>query len=227
MAVTRHAALAASTAVGLAVASMLLAGPAAAKSTTPISGWCTTGPITYSVDTTGLSKSKAASAVRTINKVMRSYSRDTGLTFTYAGKLRTINRLFSQPRTIKPLERNIAFAFLPRLSMPSAGAAGVSTDSGPESQRVFEFGYVTLAANLPGTSAITDVTIHEVGHVMGFEHTADRSSVMHPTVYPGSRLSPREVKAMKAALSVCPSGTATNSPVAEDFTVSNGTVDSL
>lgn len=188
-----------------AVAGGLIAAPAHAAPPTYLDTWCTDGTLTYNINTRGLSAAKARSAVATIKSVMRDYAKITGVTLRYVGK---------NPPTPADLAGHIAdnieFTFPPRSSMPTAGLGGGHyqyTDSGVQR---FTGGDVQIASYLPGSSGMRDLTIHEVGHVFGLDHSQHRSSVMYPIVRPGARLTAKERRAVKKMATICPVEPATD-----------------
>lgn len=195
--------LATAAAATLLAAGAVTAPAQAAPIPTYMDSWCVTGPITYTVSTRGLSSSKARSAVATIKKVMRQYQAITGVRMKYAGK-KPPKPLAPNSTYPTPEDSNITFSFAPRNSMATAGRGGGHYRYTSTGQRRFTGGDVRLATYLPGSSTMLDLTIHEVGHVMGLDHSANRSSVMYPIVHPGARLSARERKTLQKMIVDCP-----------------------
>ena len=176
------------------------------------SGWgtCAT-PISWSVDTAGLSAADAAAQIANIDWALGQWSQVSGLTFQYAGteQLTYNEAAFTLTPAGGVQQRHIYLAFVPaaqssRLNADTVGMASPSqvwptTKEITTGTAVFSSDYVATSS----AKADRALYLHELGHVLGLAHAQSSANIMYPVVTTGTTLGSGDVAGVRSMTKPC------------------------
>jgi hypothetical protein len=181
------------------------------------SGWSTCpGPVTWSVDTRGLSAAAAEREVRRLTKALTLWSRHSSIPLEFIGRQDLVydNDAFVLRSATDPAPRtrHIYIGFygareVPGLSGSVVGLArptSVFTDERElvGGMAVFRRGYVTREASAEPRH-LTHLYLHELGHIFGLGHAASPVNVMYPTLGTLTTLGPGDRAGVRAHTREC------------------------
>lgn len=186
------------------------------------SGWsnCPTG-ITWSLDEGAVSDHIAKAEQARLEKAFRTWSIQTGITFTFSGfDQRSYDPTTHHLRTKSANEttlrnRHIAVAFLsssesPLLTTRTMGF-GMPSVVYPGAREIAEGVLVIKSENLKASSIFTpahrmSLYLHEIGHILGLAHSNDKSSIMFPIITGTVDLHQADVSNVRSFLRPCQAG---------------------
>jgi hypothetical protein len=179
-------------------------------------GWATCEPITWSVDTRGLSAQQSRREIARLRQAWRLWTEVSGKRVVFVGRerlaydagtlgLRAVDRSAARNHHV-----HIAFKTRKQVPILSGGAVGlgkptlVFTD-----QRRIVGGMVILLRGYAvqqdrrNPAALVNVYAHEFGHVLGLGHAQSRSNVMYPEVTGRTRLGPGDAQGIARITQPC------------------------
>jgi hypothetical protein len=175
-------------------------------------GWadCDT-PITWSVDTSRLTRREAAIAVRQLRSDFTKWGAVSGLDFRYVGFVGvTYDDPTYQIRSSEhPSDRHVFVLFLrnDESSLLDERTVGLAMPSKlvVEQRRIVEgsvvlsYEYVRRAARLQRSA----LYLHELGHALGLGHGYSRQDAMYYIVSTTNELSPNDIAGIRALVQAC------------------------
>lgn len=164
-------------------------------------GWSACEPLTWTVDTRGLTSRQARVEVRRLKAAWEAWSAASGISIEYAGRQRmTFDPAIVALRPAVPSdsrERHVLVAFMTRAQAPvmAANAVGVAKPTLVFTHEqeivggmaIFRRGYVARQA-FSAPDRVMNLYLHELGHVLGLGHARGTDQVMHPTLQTTTRL---------------------------------------
>jgi len=180
-------------------------------------GWATCpSPITWSVDTTGLSEAEAAEQIANLQWAFDQWSQASGLAFQYVGTTALVYNdgaftLTAADGSATP-SRTIYLDFVTDAESARLGGGVVGLAS-PSSvwqdskeivngTAVFRLDYISTAS----VNADRALYLHELGHVLGLGHAAETANRMYPMVKDGTDLGAGDVTGVRTMLKPCTEG---------------------
>lgn len=176
------------------------------------SGWadCDT-PITWSVDTSRLTSTESAIAVRQMRKDFSRWGAASGLEFRYVGYLPVgyNDATYQIIPSAHPSDRHIFVTFLRNdesslldertvgLAMPSKLVVAERTIV--EGSVVLSIEYVKKAAKAKRSA----LYLHEIGHALGLGHGLSQRDAMYYIVSTTNELSPGDIAGIEALIRAC------------------------
>ena len=178
------------------------------------SGWSAcAAPITWSVDTRGLTEAKASAEIANIQWAFDQWASASGLTFQFSGAaVLTYN---DAAFTVTPADgsatssRHIYLAFIADQDSARLGGGTVGLGSPglvmPDSKEitggaaVFRTDFVTTA--MP--TAAKSLYLHELGHVLGLAHANESANVMYPVVTDHVELGIGDITGVRTMTKAC------------------------
>lgn len=180
------------------------------------SGWSQCeSPVTWIVDTRGLSAAQGKRQLTNLRWALRLWSRASGLRFVFGGT--TALTFDEDDFTLTPEHapgtggRRVFFDFIAARksnllageTVAAAGPSSVVIDSKEivTGTAVFETEYIKTATDRQARS----LYLHEIGHVLGLGHARSASNIMHPIVTDRLKLGPGDINGIQAMTKPCAS----------------------
>lgn len=169
-------------------------------------GWSACEPLTWTVDTRGLTSRQARAEVRRLKAAWAAWSAASRIRIEFAGRERmAFDPAIAGLRPAVPADsrdRHVLIAFMTRAQAPvmAANAVGVAKPTlvFTHSQEIvggmaiFRRGYVARQASR-APDRVMNLYLHELGHVLGLGHARGADQVMHPTLQMTTRLGDGDV----------------------------------
>ncbi|MDP2288523.1 MAG: matrixin family metalloprotease [Actinomycetota bacterium] len=177
------------------------------------SGWasCST-PISFTTDTSYLSKDMAASIRPDLAAAFEEWTRGAGYAFVDEGEHPVVfDDATSTVRTSADLQRNIAVYFVPdsRSRMITSAVVGFASPNmvRPDTREIVG-GYMVVSADY--VKVVDPVRrralfMHELGHALGLAHSDDPGNVMYKYMHNNATLASGDIAGIKAIEKVCAS----------------------
>ena len=159
------------------------------------SGWASCQPITWSVDTRGMSAAQSRREVTRLRQAWRLWAEKAGVRVTFAGRedlaydAATYGLVPADSSAAADHHVYIAFKTRKQVPILAGGAVGLGkpTYVHVDERRIvggmaiLMRGYAIEQAR-QDPSALVHVYAHEIGHILGLGHAQSRSNVMYPEV---------------------------------------------
>lgn len=181
------------------------------------SGWSScSGPVTWSVDTGGLTAAAAEREVRRLGRALALWSRHSGVALEFVGREDLVydndSFLLRSNSDPTPRTRHIYIGFYGARAVSGLGGSVVGL-ARPTSvftaerelvsgMAVFRRGYVTREAAAEPRH-LMHLYLHELGHIFGLGHATSPTNVMYPTLGTLTHLGPGDVAGVRAHTREC------------------------
>ena len=159
------------------------------------SGWGACQPITWSVDTRGMTERQARREITRLRQAWQLWASAAGLQVSFAGRQvmvydpSTLGVRSAEPSQSRDHHVYIAFKTRKQVPLLSGGAVGLGKPTYVlVDERRIVGGMVILMRGYAieqarqDPSALAHVYAHEIGHVLGMGHAQSRDNVMFPEV---------------------------------------------
>lgn len=177
-------------------------------------GWAScAAPVTWSVDTRGLSAAEAAAQIANIEWALGQWAMVAGMSFRYAG---TATLAYNDSAfTLKPADgsavpsRHIYFAFIADNDSDRMGGGvvglGSPTTVWPSSKEIVNGAAVfrTDHVKKADTREAKALYLHELGHVLGLGHATEDANVMHGIVTSDTELGAGDASGVRSFAKPC------------------------
>lgn len=177
-------------------------------------GWSTcSAPITWSVDTRGLSADEAAAQIANIEWAFGQWAQVSGLSFQYAG---TATLSYNDSSfSLKPADgspsasRHVYLAFIADSDSDRMGGGVVGLGSPstvwPTTKEIVNGTAVFRTDHVKkvGAREAKALYLHELGHVLGLGHADDAANIMHGIVTDDTELGAGDTNGVRSMIKPC------------------------
>jgi hypothetical protein len=177
-------------------------------------GWAAcAAPVTWSVDTRGLSEAEASAQIANIEWAFGQWAKAAGMSFSYAG---TATLAYNDSAfTLKPADgsaapsRHIYLAFVADADSDRMGGGvvglGSPTTVWPSSKEIVNGAAVFRTDHIKkaGTREAKALYLHELGHVLGLGHAAEDANIMHGIVTADIELGAGDTNGVRSLAKPC------------------------
>ena len=177
-------------------------------------GWATcSAPITWSVDTRGLSADEAAAQIANIEWAFGQWAQVSGLSFQYAGT--TTLAYNDSSFSLKPADgsatpsRHVYLAFVADSDSDRMGGGVVGLGSPstvwPTTKEIVNGTAVFRTDHIKksGAREAKALILHELGHVLGLGHADDAANIMHGIVTDDTELGAGDTNGVRTMMKPC------------------------